>query len=532
MTKGPVLALTIALAYLVVPGAAAFLQGRARRVLVAGLASLSVLHWGVILVVPGVGPIVGAAAAACTTGLVFALCIVLLGIERVPFGTKLLATGAVVAALMLQWAEVLDVGINLTFDLANGALVWGLGRFGVPPGSPVIDDGVRWLQPSIDFLNAHLLGVGTFLTWAGALGLLAVLWLTTPWVFAPRVAPWSRESLGALRLPGRVALPAALVVTAAAGRRWPVAAAAAEILAGTYAAWGASALVVAARMRPSLRTPFAIGAVVVAAFPPLGALLVFAGLVEHVLDVRGVAASRRDPDRRASASRPFRGTRTARRYLVFAALYVVAFLALNLLFKEDRVQVLGPWTSQAYAEADARTFAPVAGMILQRRPWGEFWIDEYEYPSRLDVPPRVGVGFEEAEEVCRAAGKRLCGEDEWIYACEDFDVLPDDEDRVARISCAAPDPAATARGERARGCRSRSGVHGLLGGVWEWTSGGRFRVLKGSAQGDTDDLRLTCAYRFYVHALQEPGIELDRIGFRCCRDAVLLDVPTDGGAER
>lgn len=47
-----------------------------------------------------------------------------------------------------------------------------------------------------------------------------------------------------------------------------------------------------------------------------------------------------------------------------------------------------------------------------------FCIDELEFPNQQGIVPSVMVTWYEAQKLCEAQGKRLCGDDEWTLACE------------------------------------------------------------------------------------------------------------------
>jgi formylglycine-generating enzyme required for sulfatase activity len=172
-----------------------------------------------------------------------------------------------------------------------------------------------------------------------------------------------------------------------------------------------------------------------------------------------------------------------------------------------------------------------------------FCIDRYEYPNQKDAFPAVMVSFIEAEEACRAEGKRLCTESEWTFACEGNEKVPypygyerdttacnidrtyilpdlqafsyDDKisDEVGRLD------QRVASGSQTR-CVSPFGVHDMTGNVDEWvvnedpnTDGGEdISGLKGGYWGP---IRARCRpitnshnrwFRFY------------QVGFRCCSD--------------
>ncbi len=53
-----------------------------------------------------------------------------------------------------------------------------------------------------------------------------------------------------------------------------------------------------------------------------------------------------------------------------------------------------------------------------------FCVDRYEYPNKVGEMPRVLTSWLEARSLCEKAGKRLCTEDEFNFACEGPEMLP------------------------------------------------------------------------------------------------------------
>jgi hypothetical protein len=53
-----------------------------------------------------------------------------------------------------------------------------------------------------------------------------------------------------------------------------------------------------------------------------------------------------------------------------------------------------------------------------------FCIDRFEYPNKKGEYPVILVNFPESEALCKSAGKRLCSEDEWTFACEGEEATP------------------------------------------------------------------------------------------------------------
>jgi formylglycine-generating enzyme required for sulfatase activity len=47
-----------------------------------------------------------------------------------------------------------------------------------------------------------------------------------------------------------------------------------------------------------------------------------------------------------------------------------------------------------------------------------FCQDRYEWPNHAGTYPQVMITWEDAQQACNSVGKRLCGNDEWTYACE------------------------------------------------------------------------------------------------------------------
>jgi len=170
-----------------------------------------------------------------------------------------------------------------------------------------------------------------------------------------------------------------------------------------------------------------------------------------------------------------------------------------------------------------------------------FCIDRYEWPNRAGERPVVWVNWHEAAAHCASRGARLCGEDEWTFACEGEAMLPypygysrNSEacniDRLARRydRAALRVGGATARAEIERvwmgetsgsraTCASPFGAFDLTGNVDEWTvssTGVPFQsALKG---GWWSRVRTRC--RPVTRAHYE-GFRYYQIGFRCCANA-------------
>lgn len=171
-----------------------------------------------------------------------------------------------------------------------------------------------------------------------------------------------------------------------------------------------------------------------------------------------------------------------------------------------------------------------------------FCMDRFEYPNKKGQNPLIFVNYGEAENTCRAEGKRLCTEDEWTFACEGEEAMPYPYGYERSADACVIDSKWRAFNERAlqsklpgerileldrlwQGtpsgsrpqCKSVFGVYDLTGNVDEWTSstreGERPSILKGGYWGP---VRTRC--RPSTRAHDESHVFYQQ-GFRCCADA-------------
>lgn len=170
-----------------------------------------------------------------------------------------------------------------------------------------------------------------------------------------------------------------------------------------------------------------------------------------------------------------------------------------------------------------------------------FCIDRYEYPNARGEFPLVVVTYSESVAFCKKAGKRICAEDEWTFACEGEEGRPFPygyvrDPNACPIDIIAPPPdddtflprtlASTAKGldfawqgkrsgESPR-CVSPFGVFDLTGNVDEWTKNtrkyGREMIMKGGHWGGG---RHRCRPQTRGHG---PAYVRYDQGFRCCTD--------------
>jgi formylglycine-generating enzyme len=168
-----------------------------------------------------------------------------------------------------------------------------------------------------------------------------------------------------------------------------------------------------------------------------------------------------------------------------------------------------------------------------------FCMDRYEFPNQKDENPMVMVTWFEAKDACKAAGKRLCTEDEWTFACEGEEAQPyptgynrdasacmiDEQWDVPKEGSLLPRASTHARDEierlwhaapsgSARSCKSPFGIYDMTGNIDEWTRssipGERPSILKGGYFGP---VRTRCRPATRAHG---EGHVYYQQGFRCC----------------
>jgi formylglycine-generating enzyme required for sulfatase activity len=167
-------------------------------------------------------------------------------------------------------------------------------------------------------------------------------------------------------------------------------------------------------------------------------------------------------------------------------------------------------------------------------------MDQYEAPNRAGARPIVMRDYHQATRWCNERGKRLCTEEEFETACEGPDLLPYFYGwRVDGAVCntsrgwrAFDARALDAGGERARKeverlwqgspsgryerCRTRDGIHDLLGNVEEWVVSRAGRRHPGALMGGFwAKPWVGCRGTNDAHP---PSFVFYEVGWRCCAD--------------
>lgn len=216
----------------------------------------------------------------------------------------------------------------------------------------------------------------------------------------------------------------------------------------------------------------------------------------------------------------------------------------SLPSRDDQVELLQDstcveWISTQFPARCARFDSVVWGKISSKLPKHhlDFCMDTYEFPNTKGEKPRVFVSYNNAKGVCGSFGKRLCTEEEWIFACEGEEGLPypygyerdtaacnidhkwiepnvkalqDPERRVGELSRlwqGAPSGSMDL-------CVSPFGVHDMTGNIDELTTSvrktGYRSVLKG---GYWSTVRNRCRPSTRIH---DENFAFYQEGFRCC----------------
>jgi formylglycine-generating enzyme required for sulfatase activity len=176
--------------------------------------------------------------------------------------------------------------------------------------------------------------------------------------------------------------------------------------------------------------------------------------------------------------------------------------------------------------------------ISARRVPMHFCVDRYEWPNIAGALPESRMSWLDVRANCEAAGKRLCTEDEWTFACEGPDSKPypygDGYHRDAQ-ACNADQSAWTdpwltpfekldhrsPSGAHAS-CRSDFGVYDMVGNVDEWVvnthgKSNRYPWISGLKGGHwVRGVHNQCRYMTDSH---EPAFSFYVTGARCCSDA-------------
>lgn len=184
-------------------------------------------------------------------------------------------------------------------------------------------------------------------------------------------------------------------------------------------------------------------------------------------------------------------------------------------FAEDSVGNRSKWEEAKYDMASDNICGknaypvPVGGKTV--------CVDAYEYPNEADANPRDMVSQEQADELCKQAGKHLCSIDEWQAACRGKDKTRFSYGDAYKQNKCNTNTKAMKRTGRKEQCRSWFGMYDMNGNLWEWTSTkskdhpNMFLVAGGAWNTNNESKCTDSKFSFY------PQNQYPSVGFRCCR---------------
>ena len=162
-----------------------------------------------------------------------------------------------------------------------------------------------------------------------------------------------------------------------------------------------------------------------------------------------------------------------------------------------------------------------------------FCIDRDEFVAEGEQLPQTRTTFAEAQRMCQKAGKRLCSNAEWTFACEGEKMTPYPYGFVRdskacnadRNNLVTPDgelnDLRVAPGTFPR-CQSSFGVRDLTGNVEEYVVSGS----KGQPARRGGYWQPGPNYCRYSPPHSDPSYQGLEVGFRCCGDAAEEQTPT------
>ena len=150
---------------------------------------------------------------------------------------------------------------------------------------------------------------------------------------------------------------------------------------------------------------------------------------------------------------------------------------------------------------------------------GAFLIDIFEYPNAPGEKPRANVTWQDAQQACEEAGKRLCTTEEWEKACKrPRNHIYSYGDVFDPEFCGEGVEDLYASGTRTE-CTTGWRALDMSGNYREWTGTthrgkGSRRIVKGGIR--SNPLKGT---RCALSRDESAGFESNLLSFRCCRDA-------------
>lgn len=144
----------------------------------------------------------------------------------------------------------------------------------------------------------------------------------------------------------------------------------------------------------------------------------------------------------------------------------------------------------------------------QDRPFFKVCIDRYEYPNTKDQRPKTGVSYDEARELCRKQGKRLCTAEEWQWGCSGLEGYTYPYGwNPEKHKCNTDDQTLPEPSGARHNCISKFGGYDMVGNVFEWVVGPQKQpALVGGPLAKCQTITEGVG-----------GSAKPRSGFRCCK---------------
>jgi hypothetical protein len=144
----------------------------------------------------------------------------------------------------------------------------------------------------------------------------------------------------------------------------------------------------------------------------------------------------------------------------------------------------------------------------QGRPFFKVCVDRFEYPNQRDVIPQGNVSYQEAQELCKKKGKRLCTQDEWQWACSGLEgyTYPYGWNRDDN-KCNTEGAVVVERSGSRHNCVSKYGGYDMVGNIFEWVTG-------------TNNDPMLMGGPYSKCQTVSPGVgggAKPQTGFRCCK---------------
>jgi formylglycine-generating enzyme required for sulfatase activity len=216
------------------------------------------------------------------------------------------------------------------------------------------------------------------------------------------------------------------------------------------------------------------------------------------------------------------------------------------LAKQNAKKEAGEASEESTVSERCLRYESPSKCLSKKRVHLRFCMDRYEWPNEKGTLPAFLVSWTDAKKQCEAKGKRLCGENEYNFACEGEEMLPYTygyERDATKCNIDKPyrkrtktlkkyercmkNPTCKAEIEKLdqrvpagslAGCVSPFGIYDLNGNINEWVVRPKqeYPNRSGLKGGWWGPVRGRCRPTVGFHKEDDYGYEE---GFRCCAEA-------------